>query len=178
MFSTAIAVLGLSLNLLLGLLSEEWRAMHRKTVLAGHSLGFILLGVGIYMLVLAMIPPEWEHPMLPRISIVLGAILLVGGLVWQFSRPLGAEPMPPKTGNSITGMTINGNNQVGPAADVSLTGNSNLGPNPVGLDINAIGNPGQNVTGLQVNQNGLGTGLRVTVDRPGTGVRVNVGTKP
>lgn len=55
MLSLALTVIGLALNLLVGLMSAEWRAMHRKIVYAGHMFGFVLLGLGLYMLVLVAI---------------------------------------------------------------------------------------------------------------------------
>lgn len=177
----ALALIGLALNILLGLLPENWRAVHRKAVIAGHLLGFLLLGVGAYVLLLVAIPPEWGSSLGPKISIVIGAILLVGGIIWQFASSSGAQTTAPKfENNSVTGMTIQGNSQGDPAAEFSATGSHNQAAPPVGLDINAVGGPGQSVTGLRIIQNGPGTGLKVTVggSGPATGVRVNVESKP
>lgn len=176
MLSLALTVIGLALNLLVGLMSAEWRAMHRKIVYAGHMFGFVLLGLGLYMLVLVAIPPHWTLTMLPKISMVVGAVLLVGGAIWQFV-PAMAQT---SSDNSVTGMTVEGNGQGSAAADVSVTGSTNQSVPPVGLDVNAVGAPGQSVTGLKIIQRGPGTGLKITVggDGSATGARVTVGAPP
>jgi hypothetical protein len=169
----ALTLIGLALNLLLGLLSEEWRAAHRKTVLAGHTLGFVLFGTGVYLLAVAAIPAGWEVPMGPKISMAIGAILLVGGLVWQITWPSGAQVMPSRSDEKqATGMRIDGNNQGGMAAEIISSG-----PGPA-VDISAAGGAGQSVTGLHVRQTGPGTGLKVIQNGPGIGLRVTVTNKP
>jgi hypothetical protein len=166
----ALAIIGLALTILLGLLSEEWRAMHRKLVSAGRALGLVLLGIGAYMLALVVIPPEWGLTMWPKISIVVGTVLLAGGLIWQFASPSGAQVMPNNSDpNHITGMKIEGNSQGGAAAEII----GGAGANPA-ADINVTAGPGQSATGLHVIQTGPGTGLRVIQNGPGTGLRVGV----
>jgi hypothetical protein len=78
--------------------------------------------------------------------------------------------------NHLVGATIIGNGQ-GTAADVTVMGSPGQTSPAVGMDISAIGRPGQSVTGLNVIQNGPGTGMHVTVggNGPAVGVRVSVG---
>jgi len=92
---------------------------------------------------------------------------------------IGGPPLA-NSPDHVTGMSIIGNGQGGPAAEVSVTGTQNQRSPPVGLDVNAVAGPGQSATGLSVTQTGPGTGLKVTVggDGPSTGARVTVGTKP
>lgn len=85
MAALALAIVGIAVNVIFGLIPNEWRAMHKRAVLWGRLGGFALLGVGLYMLLLSVIPPEWGVPMIARISIVVGAILLAGGLIGEFA---------------------------------------------------------------------------------------------
>jgi hypothetical protein len=129
-------------------------------------------------------PIRLQNILFGTFGAVLGASLFVwGGYVardfWSAKAQTQMEQPMSNKDNSVTGMTIEGNRQGGTAAEVNVTGSVNQ-PAPVGLEINAVGAPGQSVTGMRVIQNGPGTGLKVTVggDGPATGVRVRVGTEP
>jgi hypothetical protein len=178
-----LTLLGLGLNIVLALLPAEWRETHKTAVKIGHMVGFILFGVGIYVLVLSLIPAVWGESMWPKVSMVIGGILLVGGAIWQMSGPSKAQiSASDDTSKHVTGATIAGNSQGGPAATVSATGLPGQTAPVVGAEINATGCPGQNVTGLHVTQTGPGTGLHVTATSDGsgsvTGMRVTATSKP
>lgn len=143
MFENGLAIVGLALNIVLSLLPSEWRAVHKRAVLVGHLGGLTLLGIGLYMIALSAIPPGWSATMGPKISIVLGVILLVGGLIWQFASPSAAARsagLVPGMGNNNTlygnvhppASIGNGNTIVGPTDD---KGNTIIRSGPGGLAI-------------------------------------------
>jgi hypothetical protein len=91
-FSLALTVVGLAVTILLGLITEEWRAKHIGVVEIGRSLGIVLLGIGIYLLIISFLPIGWNQNMIyPKISMVVGAILLIGGGIWHFVAPSNAQ---------------------------------------------------------------------------------------
>jgi hypothetical protein len=69
----------------LALVSSEWRAVHKTAVTVCRMAGFILIGTGLYVLALGVVPATWGVGMLPKVSMVVGAILLVGGAIWHFA---------------------------------------------------------------------------------------------
>lgn len=84
MAGLAFAVVGIALNIIFGLVTDEWRAMHKRATTWGRMAGFALLGVGLYMFALSLIPFDGAMAMISRISIVLGVVLLTGGIIGLF----------------------------------------------------------------------------------------------
>jgi hypothetical protein len=113
-----------------------------------------------------------------RMSIAAAiAAIAAAGTVWAVSFTTTASAKsPPFSNGSVTGHEIIGNGQGGAAEEIISNGLP--GQPSVGADISVTGQPGQNVTGLQVIQTGPGIGLRVIQNGPGVGLRstVTVGT--
>ena len=65
--------------------------MHKRAVVVGHVIGFQFIGLAAYLFLLGVTPDSWSSGMLPKVSMVLGGILLVGGIIWQLSSPGRAQ---------------------------------------------------------------------------------------
>jgi len=172
---TSIGIIGLGLNIILWLVPPEWRSEHRTIIGFGYPFGFFLFGLGFYMLLLRLIPIPWSESMLPKASMIVGLILLVGGGVAHFisTGSVMAQNLPGPSGSQldhVTGLSIVGNGQGGPAAEIISGGGTQSAPS-VGMDLNTVAKPGQSVTGVGVIQKGPGTGLRVIQTGPGVGLR-------
>jgi hypothetical protein len=184
--SLGLSIFGLGINIVLALASSEWRAMHKFIVNLGHAFGFCLIGIGLFVLFISIIPSSWGHSMWPKVLMIAGVILFVGGAIWQFTSagnaqatvahsaiqagemlmPLNNDP------NHVTGMSIVGSGQGDAAAEIVSKGLP--GQPSTGADIRTIVGPGQSGTGLSVTQTGPGTGLRVIQTGPGVGLRSTV----
>ena len=190
LISASLSVVGIGINLVLGLVSPDWRAMHRFIANLGHAFGVVLIWIGLYMLFLGIIPPSWGLSMWPKVSMIAGVIFFIGGAIWHFTSAgtaqtsvanpgisAGEMPMPLNNDPShVTGMTIVGDGQGGAAAEISSKGLP--GQPSTGADIRTIIGPGQSGTGLSVTQTGPGTGLRVIQTGPGVGLRSTVTVGP
>ncbi|MBI5110449.1 MAG: hypothetical protein HZA68_00570 [Rhodovulum sp.] len=158
--------LGLGLALILRFIQWAVPAMPK-------SVGWSGIIAGIIVVLAEFLEPSMKPPLSSVILFLIAAICLGGSFHFYVQRSAKAQTMPDTQDRShIVGMKIEGQHQGGAAAKIV-----NSGPNPA-LDINAVGAPGQSVTGLSVTQTGPGTGLRIIQTGPGTGVRVTVGNKP
>ena len=166
-----LSIFGLGINIVLALVSLEWRTIHKFIVNLGHASGFCLIGIGLYMLFLGIIPPSWGLSMWPKVSMIAGVIFFIGGAIWQFTSA-GIAQTSNNDPNHVTGLNIVGNSQGGVAAEI--VSNGLPGQPSVGADIRTVVGPGQSVTGVNVTQTGPGTGLRVIQTGPGVGLRSTV----
>lgn len=185
--SIALGVIGIGLNIYLALISPEWRDTHKSIVSLGHWIGLALIGIGAYLLLYALIPSMQGDPMFPKVSILFGVILAVGGMMALFVSPSKSQGGPSKaTGDRpeqavqepVVGLDVYGNGQSGPALDIQSNGTPSA-PS-IGSESTVYAQPGQSAIGTRVIQNGPGTGMRVIQNGPGVGFRstVIVGNPP
>jgi hypothetical protein len=139
------------------LVSQEWRTKHKVVVNLGHMFGSVLIGVGFYVLFLSFIPTSWGESMWPKISMVVGSVFLVGGIIWQFTSGGNAQTPPPQNQSGDPGATVIENSGGGIGADVSVKGSQGSTIPNIGLETN----------GLKINQSGPGTGMRLNIDGNG-----------
>jgi hypothetical protein len=80
-------LLGFGVTVVLGLITDEWKRKHPMLVTLGHMFGWSLIGVATYMTLVDLMPEWIGSTMLPKVSMALGIILLVGGAIWAFRTP-------------------------------------------------------------------------------------------
>ena len=88
-------VFGAGMTIWCAFIDDEWRSNHRALVAAGKMVGCVLMLLPVYLLLIGLLPSDLGDSMWPKVSMVLGAALLIGGAIWQFSthRPtLGEVP--------------------------------------------------------------------------------------
>ncbi|HMN70853.1 MAG TPA: hypothetical protein PKA55_03165 [Rhodoblastus sp.] len=174
--STALSVIGIGLNFVLGLVSAEWRDAHKRLVSLGNWVGLGLIGLGFYLFLFAIFGEMEGWSMLPKISILIGAVLLVGGAIALFISPTKAvegKAMDNKEAQApVVGVDIQGHGQVGAAVEIVSTGTKDA-PS-LGGESTVHVQPGQSAIGTRVIQSGPGTGMRVIQNGPGVGFRSTV----
>lgn len=114
--------------------------------------------------------------MLRRISMIAGAILLVGGTLWQLSSVGRAQTIAPGSDSDATRTGIVGFGQAGPIAEIDPTGSSRY--RSAGTDMDAVPIPGRSATGSSVTPTGPGTGSGAIQRAPGAGQRIFFGQAP
>lgn len=99
---------GHAVSLVLYFTPPKWFEMRTAASDFGLNFGFVLLGTALFMLITLLFPEGWGQTVIPRIVVILGASLFLGGLAWQFlgtnTEPARAQsPATPGCSNSVGG---------------------------------------------------------------------------
>jgi len=114
--------------------------------------------------------------MLRKISMIAGALLLVGGTVWQLSAVGRAQTIAPGNDSDATRTGIVGFGQAGPIAEINPMGSSR--ERSAGADMDAVRAPGRSAAGSSGTQAGPGSAPGSAQSGPGAGQRIFFGQAP
>lgn len=107
---------------------------------------------------------------------IAGALLLVGGAVWQLSSVGRAQTIVPGSNSDATRTGIVGFGQAGPIAEINATGSSR--ERSAGADMDAVPAPARSATGSSLSQTGPGGTPGGTQGGPGASQRIFFGQAP
>lgn len=178
-FSIGTAVIGVALAVVTALAPPEIKRRYIKFKLAGFYVGIFIFGFGIYLGLIGLLPVNAGLSHMPKISMILGVILLAGGFVWQIASgnaQMTSDPTKTLSEEPIIGTDIERKSQGGAAAGIDVRGSKDQAGPSVGLDTSVQVLPGRSGIGTRVIQSGPGTGLKISVggDGPATGMRSRV----
>lgn len=84
-FAWATFLAGLGVTMITSLVPESHKQRMPWIFNAGYYGGFVLLGLGIYVAIASQFPASYGLGYMSKLSMVVGAVLLLGGLVWHLA---------------------------------------------------------------------------------------------